>query len=65
MHETAYTYTSFGSFVASASQDMEISNTCMSSCVRNGTLDQTVEATFGVVVTYTFDETGSVRSLIC
>lgn len=64
VHEIAYTCTSSGSYVVSASQGVEISNTptCYPvSCgvppsVLNATVDRTTEVTFGDVVTYTCDE---------
>ena len=57
-------HTSFVSYVASASQGMEISNTLacsLANCglppsVLNATVDQTAEVTLGDVVTHTCDE---------
>ena len=66
VHETAYTCASSGSYVASALQGIEITNTptgypvsCgMPPSVLNATVDRTgaAEVTSGDVVTYTCDE---------
>ena len=64
VHETAYTCTSFGSYVASASQEIAISNTFagyLVSCgmppsVLHATVGQNAEVIFGDVVTYTCEE---------